>query len=725
MISKLKIDKTATFSEPIEIIPTEINYLYGSNGSGKTSLGKVISDISSYHDCSLDWTSNQLEVLVYNRDFVVSNFNQSNEIKGIFTLGKDATEAQTFIAETKVKVEELKVAIEGIDKSILSKSKVLSEKETETIEKCWSIKLKYDSYFKPAFTGFIGSGKVFFDKCLIEMVNGSDLLDENTIINKCNRVYSDTLMTYEEITSIDLFDISIKEKFDILTSKIIGKEDVAIGELIKKLENSDWVKNGIQYLEISEEKCPFCQQDIFGDLKGKIESFFDEDYNNKIAELIQFRTAYKQYFGDLILKANSISKLNIPILNFTDLTSKAQLFEEQYKNNLNSIDSKLITPSLPVTISSLETIALEIQVLINSLIEEIKANNIVVDNIEAEKTTLKSQIWKYVVNELDLDLKAYNSTKAGIDLGVKTDKDNRKIKFDLQSELEKQVRDKESLVTSVTHTVNEINKILVLFGFTNFKLLEADKKGFYVIIREDGSEVKETLSEGEYTFVTFLYYYHLLKGSNEETGLAKDKIVVIDDPISSLDSNVLFIVSNLIKTIIQDARKGSNGIKQIFILTHNVYFFKEVTFKGRGGKWKEESYWIIRKLDNKTRIIEHKENPIKTTYELLWRELDDLESINKANIFNTLRRILEYYFNILGGLDYEDAISKFEGEEQIIFKSLVSWINDGSHFINDDLVVYVEPETIEKYLKVFESIFIKMGHESHYKMMRRINNITP
>lgn len=42
------------------------------------------------------------------------------------------------------------------------------------------------------------------------------------------------------------------------------------------------------------------------------------------------------------------------------------------------------------------------------------------------------------------------------------------------------------------------------------------------------------------------------------------------------------------------------------------------------------------------------------------------------------------------------------------------------HFINDDLVVFVEPESIEKYLKVFKDIFNKMGHESHYNMMRRI-----
>ncbi|WP_024791545.1 AAA family ATPase [Lebetimonas sp. JS032] len=147
----------------------------------------------------------------------------------------------------------------------------------------------------------------------------------------------------------------------------------------------------------------------------------------------------------------------------------------------------------------------------------------------------------------------------------------------------------------------EINKILKLFGFTNFMLEEADEKGFYKVVRENGSEVNGTLSEGESTFL--------------------------------------------------DVKNGTNGIKQIFILTHNVYFFKEVTFKGGGNnKW-----------------------------ELLWRQLDDIEKINTATIFNTLRRILEYYFNILG----------------------------------DDLVVDAEPENVEKYLKVFELIFEKMGHKSN------------
>jgi recombinational DNA repair ATPase RecF len=39
MISKLKIHKTASYTNEVVIGPTEVNYFYGSNGTGKTSLG--------------------------------------------------------------------------------------------------------------------------------------------------------------------------------------------------------------------------------------------------------------------------------------------------------------------------------------------------------------------------------------------------------------------------------------------------------------------------------------------------------------------------------------------------------------------------------------------------------------------------------------------------------------------------------------------------------------
>ena len=59
----------------------------------------------------------------------------------------------------------------------------------------------------------------------------------------------------------------------------------------------------------------------------------------------------------------------------------------------------------------------------------------------------------------------------------------------------------------------------------------------------------------------------------------------------------------------------------------------------------------------------------------------------------------------------------FEGKEKIICKSLFSWVNDGSHFAQDDLYVSIDNAMVEIYLKVFREVFEKSDHFAHYKMM--------
>ncbi|GAA9504617.1 hypothetical protein HpHA304_14760 [Helicobacter pylori] len=59
-------------------------------------------------------------------------------------------------------------------------------------------------------------------------------------------------------------------------------------------------------------------------------------------------------------------------------------------------------------------------------------------------------------------------------------------------------------------------------------------------------------------------------------------------------------------------------------------------------------------------------------------------------------------------------------EEKRVRNSFISWFNDGSHGISDDLFVQSQDTSIETYLKVFENIFKKTGHEAHYKMMMGI-----
>lgn len=82
-----------------------------------------------------------------------------------------------------------------------------------------------------------------------------------------------------------------------------------------------------------------------------------------------------------------------------------------------------------------------------------------------------------------------------------------------------------------------------------------------------------------------------------------------------------------------------------------------------------------------------------------------------------MRRILEHYFKFFGGIIPEEITNKFEGKEKIICGSLFSWINDGSHFANDDLFMACDPSQVSRYLSVFRRIFEVSDHFGHYKMM--------
>ena len=129
-----------------------------------------------------------------------------------------------------------------------------------------------------------------------------------------------------------------------------------------------------------------------------------------------------------------------------------------------------------------------------------------------------------------------------------------------------------------------------------------------------------------------------------------------------------------------------------------------------------ETFWIVRKVNDVSVITGYNHNPISTSYELLWAEV---RSPNRSNITiqNTLRRILENYFKILGNLDKDNICARFEGRDQQICGSLFSWVNDGSHSFNDDLYISADNAMITRYLDVFRRIFEVTNHLAHYEMM--------
>lgn len=324
-----------------------------------------------------------------------------------------------------------------------------------------------------------------------------------------------------------------------------------------------------------------------------------------------------------------------------------------------------------------------------------------------------------MLNELTDDLSQYQSKKDQLNQTIHGMEGSLRAKQQRRRELKEQIAELEKQTTSIQPTITAVNELLRRFGFHSFHLGEADGGRHYRIVRDNGDDASRSLSEGEKTFITFLYFYYLIKGAQSPSGITTNRVVVFDDPISSLDSDILYIVSSLIKGVMEDVRNQTGQIKQVFLLTHNVYFHKEITFNGsRKANCVPnlESFWLVKKQQQGSTIERCDSNPIRSAYELLWEDVKSA-NVSSVSLQNTLRRILENYFTMWGGMGKDEIFALFEGRDKLICQSLFSWVNDGSHSIHDDLYINHGDQTNEAYLRVFRDIFDKAGQLGHYEMM--------
>ncbi len=212
----------------------------------------------------------------------------------------------------------------------------------------------------------------------------------------------------------------------------------------------------------------------------------------------------------------------------------------------------------------------------------------------------------------------------------------------------------------------------------------------------------------------------LVKGSHNPNGVTTNRVLVIDDPVSSLDSNILFVVNTLLRDVFTDIHEDRGSVKQVILLTHNVYFHKEIAFIDKHCKWRDcINHWILRKRDNVSSIQAYgKSSPIKSSYELMWTELKS-STLNSCIVTqNIMRRIIENYFQVFGGISPDVILEKFtNAEDKKICRSLLSWVNDGSHSMPEDLYVEMSDDQLSRNKDNFHQIFVMMGQEAHYDMM--------
>ncbi len=729
MIESIAIKDVATYGSTVEHMSllSKLNFIYGANGSGKTTISRVIADETGFPTCMVSWKGGaRLQTLVYNRDFVAANFNQTNDLKGIFTLGQQDIEILNKITAEKAlhdelgkEIQKLNITLQG-ENGTSGKKGELASLEEELKVKCWAQKQKHDEKFAGAFEGYRNNAEKFKAKVLQEAATNSVPLESLDILGKKAEVVFGPAQSAElALAKVDGSKLVAYETTQILTKRVLGKEDVDIAAMIKKLGNSDWVREGRSYYEGNDGFCPFCQQGTSDQFAKSLNDYFDETF---VADSEAIDALATDYANDANTFRQGISSIIAAPSKFIDvekLKAQKELFDSIVTINQQRLESKKKEPSKIVELESVSNVVANISSLIVAANTQVTDHNKIVANHSKEKAQLTAQVWRYLLDvELNADLSAYDKKKDALSKAIKGVADSITSKTNEKHTKAAEIRALEKQTTSIQPTIDGINGLLSSFGFKGFSLAKAANGASYRLVRGNGADAQETLSEGEKTFVTFLYFYHLLKGSNTESGVTTDRIVVLDDPVSSLDSDVLFLVSSLIKRLFDEIRANVGYVRQIFVLTHNVYFHKEVTFNParQRNAMKDESFWIVRKSELQSKVERHDTNPITTSYDLLWEEVRRPQK-SKLTIQNTLRRILENYFKILGGVDPDKICDKFDGKDKVICKSLFSWVNDGSHFANDDLYVSIDDGMVETYLTVFKAIFDKTDHFAHYKMM--------
>lgn len=139
-----KITLNAATFHGVTVEPTLINFFYGNNGTGKTTIARLIDekDAEIGQPSDITWragkSAGDYSVLIYNQRFVDVNFRDYGKLKGVFTVGEQNNAILSEVSEkTAQRAEQEKLNGEN---TVVMEGKE-SERDTlfEEFQKvCWA-----------------------------------------------------------------------------------------------------------------------------------------------------------------------------------------------------------------------------------------------------------------------------------------------------------------------------------------------------------------------------------------------------------------------------------------------------------------------------------------------------------------------------------------------------------------------------------------------------------
>lgn len=698
----------------------KVNLVYGLNGTGKTTLSDFLynRDKPCFNNCSIDGLNNE-DLLVYNQQFIKDYFYESENLNGIFTLSKENKEAEQKVIAAEKEIKRLQSKKETKTEEKSQHEYNLETKKQNAENKVWEIKTRYaggDRVLEYCLEGLKGQKEKLFNH-LIYISKPAEQPKKNTdqLKKEVEAVEGDTAQKYTALPKIEIF-LEQSEKNELFSKEIVGNENSSVAELINKLNNSDWVKEGLGYLSegIGEkaELCPFCQEaTVTKSLINNIKDFFDDTYEKGIKELQRIQAEYEKSIESMPSK-NSFDANPFVIEKKVEFENLYNTVINCLKTNKGTIEAKLKNPSQTVTLESSEKVIDNLNNFIDNINKQIKEHNEKIDNKDKTLNKIKAEFWELIRWSYDQTVSAYLHEKNILKGKIKSANENI---IEIEKKISQQrniVVEQQKKTVNVDEAVGKINNGLLELGIDGFNIEKHSINQYKLVRHEECEEPFQTLSEGEKMIISFLYFRELCKGKKSANCQTNKKILVIDDPISSLSHIYIFSIGQLIKNEFFRSEK----YEQVFVLTHSLYFFYELTDTNHDRRKEKQKLFRMTKNCSGSIISKMKYEEIQNDYHAYWYIIKD-DNQPPALIANCMRNIIEYFFNFIEKRDLNSVFQKPELQD-IKYQAFCRYIGRESHSLGQNIFDLKEfdYDTFKDGLKL---VFEKSGYQEHYEEMTK------
>ena len=733
-------DKEIDFSKSINII-------YGKNGTGKSSICKLMKEQWKDKEVCIFRGFNELLDENEKLNAIVLGEDNSKINKEVTSLEEEISEIEREIEEKKENIEEPE---EGDDRvNLFTEKKDLENQKT-----------KKENREDKIYTA--GASKVK-QKGSLSLFDGKQY-DKNNFKNDLKEAKEQGKLYKEEIKTLrETITVVEKDNVDEINSVFIDlkEEQKEIKSLLEKTgkptENILELKDDPQKQEFAKaglgchkpnENCAFCGNVITKERYEKVKSYFSSDdieaFENEIKDKLKIIEENIKSEDENI---NIDEKLFYPEFQekIKALKKEIMLVAQERRNVLNSLKSSLKEKKgkLFKKMGILnEKMPEDLKEKINEYNEIAKENNQYTKDLERNKEEARK---KYRYHEIDVFLKEKNKNNKNYDEELESIKDEIQILekeilikaneiekiegeiTDLKNQKETKEDNKKDLLASTKNTeilANNINKKIK--GTVNFRLCrnkEESGREFYEIKEkiDGGEEITRPitkLSDGEKNIIAFLYFIESL---NELGKKDREKIIVFDDPMNSNDDTMQYLITseieNIVKSIYPNKKDKNIEIKskdKLILLTHNAHFYLNNLGRlpgiDRDGGYSKYNIYKFMAIDGKTIIkkIDKASEDIKSGYQTLWESVVSFYEHKKPDLMlNPIRRIIETFCSFC-------TISKndfYKGS-----KELKKLLDVNSHGI-EDLEADLNGKTEEQIKDLLSEAFECNGYKEHFDQL--------